>query len=86
MSGNFSVDVFVFFVEGDYLVIVIVIDSNGNSVFVIDNNGIVDIVVFVILLDVLGLNNDIMLIILGIMDLVIGESVMLLIIDNVGNM
>lgn len=46
------VDVFVSLFEGDYFVIVIVIDGVGNSVLVIENGGNIDIIVLLIIIDI----------------------------------
>lgn len=50
VNGNFIVDVLVVLVEGDYMVIVMVIDDVGNSVLV-NVIGIIDIIVLILILD-----------------------------------
>lgn len=50
--GNFSVDVFNLLVEGEYSVMVIVIDVNGNIVMVMEIGGNIDIILLLVNLDV----------------------------------
>lgn len=83
-NGDFSVDVFDFMVDGNFDVIVMVIDVVGNIVIDIVS-GDINFVVFILFLDFFGLGNDMMLIILGNIDLVLGSIVMLIVIDSVGN-
>lgn len=84
VNGNFIVDVFVFLVEGVYSVEVMVSDEVGNSIIVIDNIGVIDMIVFILLLDILVLDSDIIFIILGNIDLFVGVMVMIIVMDNVG--
>lgn len=84
--GNFMVDVFSVFVEGLYSVEVIVIDEVGNSMLVFDNLGVIDIMLFELNFDELMLENNIMLIIFGIINFLVGVIVILMVVDSVGNM
>lgn len=84
--GNFMVDVFSVFVEGLYSVEVIVIDEVGNSMLVFDNLGVIDIMLFELNFDELMLENNVMLIIFGIINFLVGVIVILMVVDSVGNM
>lgn len=86
IGGIFSVDVIILFVDGVYIVIVSVIDGDGNMIIVIDNGGVVDIIVFMFILENFGSMGDIILIFLGIIDFFEGSMVMFVVIDSVGNM
>lgn len=51
----------------------------------VDNNGIVDIILFVINLELVVSGNDVMLILSGIIDLLEGVIIILVVIDVGGN-
>lgn len=86
IGGIFSVDVIILFVDGVYIVIVSVIDGDGNMIIVIDNGGVVDIIVFMFILENFGSMGDIIFMFLGIIDFFEGSMVMFVVIDSVGNM
>lgn len=52
----------------------------------IENGGIVDIIVLLIFLNLVGFGNDFILILLGSIDLFEGSVVLLIVVDSVGNM
>lgn len=83
VGGVFFVDVLVVMVEGNFIVLVIVIDEVNNSI--IDNEvGVVDILVFIFIIDVVDIINDVMLFIIGIIDEFVGVVVIILVMDSVG--